>query len=110
MTTNRARDTASAGSTRHAGIERDDVIDAALALVESGGGDALTMRKLAAELGVATTTIYWHVGNRDDLVLAVVAAPGRAPGRDAGPWRHTRRAHRQRARATSGTAPWRTAT
>ena len=73
MTTNRARDTASAGSTRHAGIERDDVIDAALALVESGGGDALTMRKLAAELGVATTTIYWHVGNRDDLVLAVVA-------------------------------------
>lgn len=61
-----------AGSTRHAGIERDDVIDAALALVEVGGSEALTMRKLAGELGVATTTIYWHVGNRDDLVLAVV--------------------------------------
>lgn len=30
------------------------------------------MRKLAAELGVATTTIYWHVGNRDDLILAVI--------------------------------------
>jgi AcrR family transcriptional regulator len=62
-----------AASTRHAGLERDDVIDAALALVEAGGAQALTMRKLAAELGVATTTIYWHVGNRDDLVLAVVA-------------------------------------
>jgi AcrR family transcriptional regulator len=62
-----------AGSTRHAGLERDDVIDAALALVEAGGGQALSMRKLAAELGVATTTIYWHVGNRDELVLAVVA-------------------------------------
>ena len=61
------------GSTRHAGIERDDVVDAALALVEAGGPDALSMRKLAAELGVATTTIYWHVGNRDDLVLALVA-------------------------------------
>lgn len=59
-------------STRHAGLERDDVIDAALALVDAGGGEALTMRKLAAQLGVATTTIYWHVGNRDDLVLAVV--------------------------------------
>jgi AcrR family transcriptional regulator len=60
------------GSTRHAGLEREDVVDAALALVEAGGGEALTMRKLAAELGVAPTTIYWHVGNRDQLVLAVV--------------------------------------
>jgi AcrR family transcriptional regulator len=61
-----------ASSTRHAGLDRDDVVDAALALVEAGGGEALTMRKLAAELGVAPTTIYWHVGNRDDLVLALV--------------------------------------
>lgn len=60
------------GRTRHAGVDRDDVVDAAVALVEGGGGEALTMRKLAAELGVAPTTIYWHVGNRDDLVLAVV--------------------------------------
>jgi AcrR family transcriptional regulator len=59
-------------TTRHAGITRDQVVDAALALVEAGGGEALTMRKLAAELGVATTTIYWHVGNRDDLVIAVL--------------------------------------
>jgi AcrR family transcriptional regulator len=58
--------------TRHAGLERDDVVDAALALVESCGPDALTMRKLAAELGVAPTTIYWHVGNRDALVLAII--------------------------------------
>lgn len=66
----------SAGTTggpgRRAGLERDDVVDAALALVEAGGAEALTMRKLAAELGVAPTAIYWHVGNRDDLVLAVV--------------------------------------
>lgn len=58
--------------TRHAGLERDDVIDAALALVEAGGPEALTMRKLASELGVAPTAIYWHVGNRDALVLAVI--------------------------------------
>ena len=44
-----------------------------MALVEAGGADALSMRKLAAELGVATTTIYWHAGNRDELILAVVA-------------------------------------
>lgn len=61
-----------ASSTRHAGLDRADVVDAALSLVEAGGGEALTMRKLAAELGVAPTTIYWHVGNRDELVLALV--------------------------------------
>ena len=57
-----------------------------MALVEAGGADALTMRKLAAELGVATTTIYWHAGNRDELILAVVGrvaertGPSRATG------------------------------
>ena len=30
------------------------------------------MRKLAAELGVTTTTIYWHVGHREDLVVALI--------------------------------------
>jgi AcrR family transcriptional regulator len=30
------------------------------------------MRKLAAELGVAHTAIYWHVGTRDELVDAAV--------------------------------------
>ena len=45
----------------------DEILDRALALVEAEGAEALTMRRLAGELGVATTTIYWHVGNRDDL-------------------------------------------
>jgi AcrR family transcriptional regulator len=43
-------------------------------MVEEGGVDALSMRKLAAELGVAHTAIYWHVGGRDELVNAVVDA------------------------------------
>lgn len=47
------------------------------------------MRKLAADLGVAPTAIYWHVGSRQDLLNAVldamiadlppVAARGRSP-------------------------------
>lgn len=60
------------GSTRHAGLERDDVVARALAIVEERGADALSMRKLAADLGVTTTTIYWHVGSRDDLIIAVI--------------------------------------
>lgn len=59
-------------TSRRAGLDRDDVVQRALELVDEGGADALSMRKLAAELGVTTTTIYWHVGNRDELVIAVI--------------------------------------
>lgn len=45
---------------------------AATRLVEAEGPAALTMRRLATELDVATTTIYWHVGSRDELVAEIV--------------------------------------
>lgn len=60
------------GTGRRAGLDADDVVAAALALVDAGGADALTMRRLATELGVTTTTIYWHVGNRDELIAALI--------------------------------------
>lgn len=46
----------------------------ALRIVQDGGVASLTMRKLAAELGVAVTAIYWHVGNRETLLEALVEA------------------------------------
>lgn len=57
---------------RRAGLDRDEVVDHALALVVEGGPGALTMRKLAADLDVTPTTIYWHVGSRDEVVAAVI--------------------------------------
>ena len=63
-------------TNRHAGLEPDEVLDRALTLVEVEGADALTMRRLASELGVATTSIYWHVGNREQLVTAMVRRHG----------------------------------
>ena len=54
------------------GLSGDDVVDAALRVVEREGADALTMRRLADELGAAVTAIYWHVGNRDALVDLLV--------------------------------------
>lgn len=59
-------------TTRHVGLTRDEVIDAALQIVEADGGDALSMRGLAARLDVAPTAVYWHVGNRDELVIEVI--------------------------------------
>ncbi|MFD4247207.1 TetR/AcrR family transcriptional regulator [Streptomyces sp. NPDC058525] len=53
-------------------LTRDEVLDAAASLVKQHGPAALTMRKLAAELGTAVTSIYWHVGNRESLLDALV--------------------------------------
>ncbi|MGY0487355.1 TetR/AcrR family transcriptional regulator [Streptomyces sp. WG-D5] len=53
-------------------LTRDEVLSAAAELVKQHGPGALSMRKLAAELGTAVTSIYWHVGNRESLLDALV--------------------------------------
>lgn len=55
-----------------ASLSREEVLAAAGALVRLHGPAALTMRALAAELGTAVTSIYWHVGNRESLLDALV--------------------------------------
>lgn len=51
---------------------RERIIAAARELVLADGVDALSMRKVAAEVGLAPTAIYWHIGSRDDLLHAVL--------------------------------------
>ena len=53
---------------------RSRIVDAARRLIEAGGVEALSMRKVAADVGLAPTAIYWHVGGRDDLLRAVLDA------------------------------------
>jgi len=48
------------------------VLGAALEIVETEGADRLTVRGLAAKLGVAVTAIYWHVGDKEALLDGVV--------------------------------------
>ena len=53
-------------------MSRDRIVAAARNVVEADGLDGLSMRKVAAEVGVAPTAIYWHVGSREDLLSAVL--------------------------------------
>ncbi|MFJ9548569.1 TetR/AcrR family transcriptional regulator [Streptomyces erythrochromogenes] len=53
-------------------LTREEVLDAAASLVKQRGPAALTMRGLATALGTAVTSIYWHVGNRESLLDALV--------------------------------------
>lgn len=65
------------------------IYTAALRLVDAGGVDALSMRKLAAELGANPMSLYHHVENKESLlrgVAALVGAEFHAPAAEALPW------------------------
>jgi AcrR family transcriptional regulator len=53
-------------------LTREQIVTEALRLLDTEGVDALSMRKLAAGLGVGTTSLYWHVANRDELIDLVI--------------------------------------
>jgi AcrR family transcriptional regulator len=53
-------------------LTRDRIVAEALRLLDTEGAEALSMRKLAAALGVGATSLYWHVANRDELIELVV--------------------------------------
>jgi AcrR family transcriptional regulator len=48
-------------------VSAEVILDTAARLIELNGVEAFTMRGLAEQLGVAVTSIYWHVGGKDKL-------------------------------------------
>lgn len=60
------------GERAQEAISAEVVLDTAARLIELDGVDAFTMRGLAEQLGVAVTSIYWHVGGRDKLFDSLV--------------------------------------
>lgn len=54
-------------------LTREQVVTAALSIVDGEGLGALTMRRLGTELGVDPMAIYRHVSNKEALLDAIVA-------------------------------------
>ena len=54
--------------SRSTPLTPEEVLTTAIGIVEERGLDALTMRRLASELGVTTPSVYHHVGNREHLI------------------------------------------
>ena len=50
------------------------VVDAAVRLADGEGLDAVTVRRLATELGTSTMSVYTHVNSRDDLLVLMADA------------------------------------
>jgi AcrR family transcriptional regulator len=53
-------------------LNRERVLNKAVELADRDGLGALTMRRLAQELGVEAMTLYYHVRNKDDLMSGAV--------------------------------------
>jgi AcrR family transcriptional regulator len=51
---------------------REQILTAARELLEREGWEKLTIRRLAAELGVGATTLYHHVQDKEDLLVQVL--------------------------------------
>lgn len=64
--------TRQADSTTRTPLSRERVLDAAIALADRDGIDALTMRNLAQELGVEAMSLYYYVANKEALLDGVV--------------------------------------
>lgn len=55
-------------------LSRERIIDTALALVDANGLEALSMRRLGAELGMDPMAAYYYVPSKAALLDAVVEA------------------------------------
>ncbi|MFZ0088681.1 MAG: TetR/AcrR family transcriptional regulator C-terminal domain-containing protein [Solirubrobacteraceae bacterium] len=53
-------------------IDREAVLDAATRLLDGEGVEALTMRRLASELGVSVMAPYRYVGSKDELLMVLL--------------------------------------
>ena len=105
---------------RPAGLDRATVAASALTLLDEVGLDGLTVRRLAAELGVQSPALYWHFRSKQELLDLMAqelqaSLPASPPGEDE-PWPHwvARRARQRRhlllsrrdgARLVAGTSP-----
>ncbi|HEY1518461.1 MAG TPA: TetR/AcrR family transcriptional regulator C-terminal domain-containing protein [Solirubrobacteraceae bacterium] len=53
-------------------IDREAVLDTAIRLLDAEGVAALTMRRLANELGVSAMAPYRHVASKDELLMVLI--------------------------------------
>ncbi|GAA4862630.1 TetR/AcrR family transcriptional regulator [Actinomycetospora straminea] len=95
-------------STARRPLTRAAIVDAAVALADAEGLEAVSMPRLARTLGAAPMSLYRHVPHKDALVdLMLDAAIGPAPeGAATGTWRDRLAAWARANRAVFVDHPW----
>ncbi|MEU4576547.1 TetR/AcrR family transcriptional regulator [Nonomuraea sp. ATR24] len=90
-------------------LSRQLVLEAAIRVADRGGAEAITMRRVAQELGVEAMSLYHHVPNKDAILDGVVDAVFAAielPRPGDGDWRAAIRARARSARAVLSRHSW----
>lgn len=67
----KARSATTEPTTAPTRLTRDLIVDACIGLADRDGIDAVTLRRLGAELGVDPTAVYRHFRDKDELLTAV---------------------------------------
>lgn len=103
--------TRGAGAGRRPRFRREEIAAAAVRLADTEGFESLSMRRLAAELGAGTMTLYHYVRTKDELltlvndaVMAEVVVPDDEPLPDD--WRAAITLIAERTRACLERHPW----
>lgn len=89
-------------------LSKERVLAAAVRVADRGGVEAISMRRVAQELGVEAMSLYHHVPNKDailDGVVDVVFAAIELPDARAG-WRDAIRDHASSARKVLSRHRW----
>lgn len=78
-----------AGAARGEGLSRERVVRAAIALADTEGLGALTMRRVATEFGTSTMALYRHVPSKGELVrlMSESVFSGAPSGPEPADWR-----------------------
>ncbi|MEV0825765.1 TetR/AcrR family transcriptional regulator [Nonomuraea rubra] len=85
------------------------MLEAAIRVADRGGVEAITMRKVAQELGVEAMSLYHHVPNKDailDGVVDMVFAAIKLPGAGYDDWREAIRVRAFSAREVLSRHSW----
>ena len=93
---------------RDRGLSRAEIVSTAIAVADAEGPDAVSMRRIARELGAGAMSLYWHVGSKEellDLMLQSIEAEIEAP-EPSGDWRADLGAFAHRTRAAMSRHRW----
>jgi TetR/AcrR family transcriptional regulator, tetracycline repressor protein len=63
--------TSSPAEAQRSRLSKATVVERALALADAGSLDALTIRRLAQELGVTPMALYWHFHSKEELLAGL---------------------------------------
>jgi AcrR family transcriptional regulator len=53
---------------RDRGLSRDEIVRAAIAVADAEGPEAISMRRIAREVGAGVMSLYWYVSSKEELL------------------------------------------